>query len=88
MANLQLSKQLYSFLNIYGGLQYERFSSDVEYTYISETGTKHHCAFTQIGDNKFRGILGFNMQFGVFNFNTDVNIGNKFVISSGMGVGF
>ena len=88
MTNLQLSKQLYSFLNIYGGIQYERFSSDVEYTYTSETGTKHHYAFNQIGDNKFRGILGFNMQFGVFNFNTDINIGNRFVLSSGMGVGF
>jgi len=85
--NLQASKSFTPVFTLYGGLQLEKFSGDINYTYIQD-GTSVPVSFTQTADNKFRVILGANLTFGVFNFNLDGNISNRFSLSSGFGVGF
>ncbi|MEZ4692204.1 MAG: hypothetical protein R3A12_19425 [Ignavibacteria bacterium] len=45
-------------------------------------------SFDQTADDKFRVILGGNINFGYFNFNVDANISNRFTLTSGLGVGF
>lgn len=81
--NGQVSKTI-SFFTGYGALQYENFSTDVSYNYVSSTGTKTPVKVSLDGNNNFRLILGGTVRTGFFAFNLDANIGKRFAISSGI----
>lgn len=83
--NLQFSKKI-AIVTIYGGAQYENYSVDVDYTF-TVNGYQQKVYFTQKGDNSFRGIAGATISAGPLHFNADLSMGNKFSISSGIGIG-
>ena len=83
--NLQFSKKI-AIVTIYGGAQYENYSVDVNYIF-QLNGYEQGVSFTQKGDNSFRGLAGATLSLGPVHFNLDVNMGNKFSFSSGLGIG-
>jgi Family of unknown function (DUF6588) len=85
--NLQASKSFTSLFTLYGGLQIEKYKGDINYNYVQDT-TEVPISFSQVADDKFRVILGGNLNVGYFNFNLDANISNRFSLALGMGVGF
>lgn len=84
-ANVQFSKSI-AIVTIYGGAQYENYDVDVNYVF-SISGYQQGVSFTQTGDNSFRGLAGATISAGPVHFNLDVNLGNKFSFSSGVGIG-
>lgn len=89
--NLQASKSFSSLFNIYGGLQFEKYKGDINYTYVQDANDPSGdipVSFSQTADDKFRVILGGNLTVGYFNFNFDANISNRITLSFGTGVGF
>ncbi len=89
--NLQASKSFTSLFTLYGGLQFEKYKADINYTYVQDANDPDSnipVSFSQTADDKFRVILGGNLTVGYFNFNLDANISNRFAASLGIGVGF
>ena len=89
--NLQASKSFTSLFTLYGGLQFEKYNADINYTYVQDANNPDSdipVSFSQTADDKFRVILGGNLTVGYFNFNLDANISNRFSSSLGIGVGF
>ena len=86
--NLQASKSFTSLFTLYGGLQFEKYKADIDYTYVQDTDTDIPVSFSQTADDKFRVILGGNLNVGYFNFNLDANISNRITLTFGTGVGF
>ncbi len=85
--NIQASKSLTSLFTLYGGLQIEKYKGDINYVFVEEANTNVPVSYTQIADDKFRGIIGGNFTVGYFNFNLDANISNRLSLSMGIGVG-
>lgn len=83
--NLQLSKSI-SIVTIYGGAQYENYNVDVNYT-LEINGYTQSVSFNQKGENSFRGLAGATISAGPVHFNADLNMGNKFSFSGGIGIG-
>ncbi|HMQ67841.1 MAG TPA: hypothetical protein PKA90_02230 [Ignavibacteria bacterium] len=89
--NLQASKDFTSVFTLYGGLQLEKYKGEINYVYVQDPNDPNNdiaVSFDQTADDKFRVILGGNLNFGYFNFNLDANISNRFTLTSGLGVGF
>ena len=86
--NLQASKSFTPLFTLYGGIQFEKYEADINYTYVQDENTDIPVSFSQTADDKFRGIIGANLTVGYFNFNLDANISNRFTSSLGIGVGF
>jgi hypothetical protein len=83
--NVHASKS-FGLFNVYGGLQYESSSFDVEYTY---NGYREDLRGTDIkveidGDNNFRGTLGGALKVALLVFNLDFSLGAQSVLSSGL----
>ncbi len=83
--NLQINKS-FPIVSIYGGLQYENYSVDVNYLYKTSSGTTS-IVFNQKGDNHFRGIAGATISLGPGKFNADLNFGTVFAFTAGFGFG-
>jgi len=83
--NLQFSKSI-SIVTIYGGAQYENYSVDVNYIF-NVGGYNQAVSFNQTSDNSFRGLAGATISAGPVHFNADLNMGNKFSFSGGIGIG-
>jgi hypothetical protein len=89
--NFQASKNFTSLFTLYGALQLEKYEGEIDYVYVQDPNDPDYdipVSFTQIADDKFRVILGGNINFGYFNFNIDANISNRFTLTTGIGVGF
>lgn len=89
--NLQASKDFTSVFTLYGGLQLEKYKGDVNYIYVQDPNNSSNdipISFSQTADDKFRAIVGGNINFGYFNFYLDANISNRITLTSGLGVGF
>jgi len=77
--NVHASKKLASVFIVYGGLQYESSSMDLEYYYedpnnlYPELANKNHKLKID-GDNHFRFTLGGALKLGYFVMNADVNL--------------
>ena len=84
MANLQVSKDIFLF-NIYGGLQYEYFNSDISYFYIDKFNNEIPVTFSQQSDMKFRGVVGASFNIFPVSINLDVSIGKRVVFGAGIG---
>ncbi len=90
-ANLEVSKTL-GVLTIYGGLQTESSSVDVNYNYlpkptpIDPNPQSIPISFSLKGKNTFRELIGLNLGLGVISINADYNIGQINVASAGIGI--
>lgn len=86
-ANVVASKSL-AVLTMYGGLQVERSSIDISYTFGAEadqlSGQEIH--FGMKGNNVVRAVVGGALNMGPVLFNVDAGIGSSRIISTGLGV--
>lgn len=89
-ANLEVSKT-FAMVTIYGGLQVESSSANVNYTLTrSATVAEPNPQSTRIsvsvkGTNNFRGILGLDFGFGPLTINVDYSMGAVNVANAGIG---
>ncbi|MBI5020520.1 MAG: hypothetical protein HZB59_03710 [Ignavibacteriales bacterium] len=87
----QVSKS-FAILTLYGGLQYESMSMDLNYTYTGNipgiTVADPNISLTLDGKNKFRGTAGLDLSLALLHIFADINVGNAIVVSGGIGFGF
>ena len=84
LANLQVSKDIFLF-NIYGGLQYEYFKSDISYFYTDKFNKEISVSFSQQSNMKFRGVVGASFNIFPVSINLDISIGKRVVFGAGIG---
>lgn len=82
--NLQASKGVPVVpLQFYGGVQYEKFNTDYNYT-LQNVGD---ISLSQTAESSVRGLAGFTLTFAVVRFNVDYAITNgPNVVTTGLGV--
>lgn len=74
-------------LVFYGGLQYETFNVDYEYTFPLDDLPDAEITLDQTAANRFRALAGFSFTLAVVRFNVDYAIGsNNNVLTTGLGV--
>ena len=92
-ANIEISKTL-ALVTLYGGLQTESSSFDVNYTfqpgpYPGNTNPKPiPFSLNLKGSNTFRGLIGLNINLGLLNLNADYSVGKINVATAGLGIAF
>jgi hypothetical protein len=89
--NIHASKT-FELLIVYGGIQYEQTSMDLNYTFdglgFPGITPEDKVAITMEGENKMRYTLGVAFQVAVFALNVDYNIGNQNVLVAGLNFEF
>lgn len=85
--NVHASKS-FVFFTLYGGVGYETFSADINYTYKPPIGTPQEISFSLKGKNNFRATAGFKLGLALFDLNVDYSVGNVNVLSAGFGFSF
>ena len=85
--NVAVSKSLL-LLTVYGGLQLERTTVDVEYLFQpqNEDLPGQTIAFDLQGKNNFRALAGLNLSLGLFNVHADYSLGQMNVLTAGVDV--
>lgn len=85
--NVAASKSLL-LLTVYGGVQIERTTVDVEYTLDPEDDRvpETTVGLDLSGKNKVRALAGASLNLGLFNVHADYSLGNINVVSAGVGV--
>ena len=85
--NVVASKSLLV-LTVYGGLQAERSSVDISYTFDPgiEDVEPQQVEFGLRGDNVVRAVAGFAVNMGPVLVNLDAAVGNTTIVSGGLGV--
>ena len=83
LANIEVSKS-FSLLTLYGGMQLEKASMDIQYYSNAQDNLK----LSMDAKNTFRAIVGANLGLGPLNINADYNMGSTSVISGGVGFSF
>jgi len=74
-------------LVFYGGLQYETFNVDYEYTFPLNNAPDPEIALEQTAANQFRAIAGFSFTLAVIRLNVDYAFGgSNNVVSTGLGI--
>jgi hypothetical protein len=85
------ASKTFSVLTLYGGLQYETFGVDLEYTYEgSSTGAgaaDTTVSLSMDGRNKIRIAGGAALSLGFIHLNGDIQIGKLTVFTVGLGFG-
>jgi len=88
--NLQASKGVPVLpVTFYGGVQYEKFNVDYNYTFPLNTDDVEDpkISLSQTAANRFRALAGFSLTFAVLRFNVDYAIGSdNNVVTTGLGV--
>ncbi|MEN3037894.1 MAG: DUF6588 family protein [Candidatus Kryptonium sp.] len=85
--NIHASKS-FVFFTLYGGVGYETFTTDINYTYKPPIGTAQNISLSLKGKNNFRATAGFKLGLAIFDFNVDYSLGNVNVLSAGFGISF
>jgi hypothetical protein len=88
--NVHASKS-FVFFTLYGGVGYETFSADINYSYkppIPIADIIKTISFSLKGKNNFRATAGFKLGFAIFDLNVDYSIGSVNVLSAGFGFSF
>jgi len=85
--NLHASKS-FVFFTLYGGVGYESFSADLNYTYNPPIGSPKELSFNLKGKNNFRVTAGFKLGLAIFDLNVDYSVSNVNVLSAGFGFSF
>ena len=84
--NAQVSKSLpLAPITFYGGLQYEQFGVDVNYSFDSSVGSEE-IAFSQDAANNVRALAGVSATLALFQVNVDYALGANNTVSAGVGV--
>jgi hypothetical protein len=85
--NAHASKS-FGLLTLYGGLQYESSTFDLEYTFTNPSnipGLESETVNVSIdGDNNFRATLGTSLKLAVIALNIDYSLGAQSVLSGGL----
>ncbi len=86
--NAAVSKTFH-LLTVYGGLQWESSTVDVNYTIqpVGEDAEPVPISFTQKGANQYRLLAGVSFGLGPVVINADYSVGNLQVVSAGIGLG-
>ena len=88
--NAQVSKSLpVAPITFYGGLQYEQFGVDVNYTFRPTDGSdlgQSEIAFEQDASNSVRALAGVSVSLAVFQFNVDYALSANNTVSAGLGL--
>ncbi len=90
-ANVEVSKT-FAIVTLYGGLQVESSSMDVNYNLVPAASTVDPnpqpipISFSIKGKNNFRALLGVTLGLGPLTINGDYNIGAVNSVSAGIGV--
>ena len=73
---------------VYGGLQYERTTADVAYTFDppGEAGGTRSIAFGLTGASSFRALAGVSVGLGPAVLSVDLSQGERTVLSTGLGI--
>lgn len=75
--NVQASKGIPVLpLTVYGGLQYEKFNVEYDYTFSSPTGDDIPVSLEQQASNTTRGILGLSIDLTLLRINADYAVSN------------
>jgi hypothetical protein len=84
-----LSKRLGP-LTLYGGMQYEYATMNVQYTFsgLTEDGSEQEVDLDFSSDNNLRALAGLNLSLGFLHLKSDFSIGNVSVFTVGAGIGF
>jgi len=87
--NVHASKS-FVFFTLYGGVGYETFSADVNYSYKPPIAgaQEQSFSFSLKGKNNFRATAGFKLKLVVFDLNVDYSVGSVNVLSAGFGFSF
>lgn len=92
--NAHASKSFGLFM-LYGGLQYESSTLDLEYTTIGDVNNadpeiqqKRDISLSVDGDNNFRVTLGAAVKLTVFSINVDYSLSSQSVLSTGLNFEF
>jgi hypothetical protein len=83
-----MASKEFSLLTIYGGVQYEYASMNLNYTLSGasvEEDSEIDLSFRS--ENNIRAILGFNLNLGVVHLRSDFNLGKVSVLSASIGFG-
>jgi len=84
--NLQASKGIPAVpVVVYGGLQYEQFGVDVDYTFRSNAGTSE-VQLDQDAANNVRALAGVSVTLAIFQLNVDYALSANNTVSAGLGV--
>ncbi|MFP4228798.1 MAG: DUF6588 family protein [Salinivenus sp.] len=84
--NAQVSKSVpVAPVTFYGGLQYEQFGVDVDYTFRSNAGTSE-VELDQDAANNVRALAGVSFTLAIFQLNVDYALSNNNTVSAGLGV--
>ncbi|MFO8098247.1 MAG: DUF6588 family protein [Salinibacter sp.] len=84
--NAQASKSLpVAPVTVYGGLQYEQFGVDVDYTFQSSAGTSE-IQLDQDAANSVRALAGVSVTLAIFQLNVDYALSANNTVSAGLGV--
>ena len=79
----------FGLVTLYGGLQYESTTLDLDYTFTeNNTGLTEEVKASIEGDNGVRLTLGAALRLAVLVFNADVNIGSQTVVVAGLNFEF
>ena len=82
---VQASKS-FSVLEVYGGLAYEKSSTDI--SYVSTSTGSPNVSVSLDGANTFRATAGVGLNLAVLHFFVDANVGSITNLSGGIGFGF
>jgi hypothetical protein len=86
----QVSKS-FVLVTVYGGLQYENSTVNLEYTYTGPLPpgdlSDRHVSLDLKGENNIRLITGVGFSLGILHLHGDINIGKVIVLSAGVGFG-
>jgi hypothetical protein len=87
--NVHASKS-FVFFTLYGGVGYETFSADINYSYKPPIAgaREQSLSFSLKGKNNFRATAGFKLKLVVFDLNVDYSVGSVNVLSAGFGFSF
>lgn len=86
--NLQASKGVPILpIIFYGGVQYEKFNVDYNYTFPVDGVDDPQISLSQTAANQYRALAGFTLTFAIVRFNVDYAIGSdNNVVTTGLGV--
>jgi hypothetical protein len=85
--NAQVSKSVPVLpITFYGGLQYEKYTVDVNYTFETPGGDTSDISLSQDAQNNFRALAGVSISLLVARLNVDYALGANNVVSAGLGV--
>lgn len=87
--NVQASKSLpVAPLTFYGGLQYEKFTADYNYTFQSPLsgGPQTELDFTQEASNNVRALAGISLTLAILRINVDYALSQNNTLTAGVGL--